>query len=191
MVYVEVTLLPSSEITQQFLMSKVFKTIHLQLIQLKDNNGSVGIGLSFPEYSLGSRTLGNKIRLISANRDLLETFDPKRTLNKYTDYVHISRIRGVPDSISSYVAYARVQPTTSRERFARRKAKFLGISYEEALEMIPKNQNSQITLPYVIMTSSSTKKRFSLFISEKQVVNCKDFIFNTYGLSIGGGIPSF
>lgn len=187
--YIEITLLPTLEVSQPFLLSKLYSAIHKRLVELKDENENVTIGISFPEYS--SNTLGSKLRLFAESKEILENFDAKKTLRIYTEYAHISSIRETPNGITSYAKFTRVQSSPTPERIARRKAKRTGCTYEEAIQSISEYAPDKITLPYILIKSSSTNKGFSLFIRKEQVVTTEPFIFNTYGLSKGGSIPDF
>ncbi|HKM07601.1 MAG TPA: type I-F CRISPR-associated endoribonuclease Cas6/Csy4 [Sphaerochaeta sp.] len=191
MYYNEITLLPSLEISQAFLLSKLFSTIHDRLVTLKDSNDTVPIGISFPEYSATGNTLGNKLRLFAQKREMLEGFDIKQTLRTYAEYAHHTSIREVPEKTLTYVQFSRIQPPSTLERIARRKAKRMGISYENAAEMIHEYATKKITLPYVIIKSKSTNKQFSIYIKKEQSNTMEHFTFNTYGLSKGGALPEF
>ena len=189
--YVEITLLPAMEVSQAFLLSKLFMAIHTRLVELKDEKDNVGIGISFPEYSVAGKTLGTKIRLIAEKRETLETFDVKTTLKIYTEYAHFTGIREVPEGVSSHVQFTRVQPPATLERLARRKAKRMSITYEEAVEKISQYAPNHITLPYVLIRSKSSNKGFSLFVKKIENHTTEQFTFNTYGLSKGGTVPEF
>ena len=191
MYYSEITLLPALEISQAFLLSKLFSTIHDRLVELKEDNDTVPIGISFPEYSTTDRTLGNKLRIFAQKREILEGFDVKKTLRIYTEYAHFTGIREVPEKTLSFVQFTRIQPRSTPERLARRKAKRMNISYKEAIEMISKYNPEQITLPYILIKSKSTNKGFSMYIKIEQSHTMEPFIFNTYGLSKGGALPEF
>jgi len=191
MFYSEITLLPALEISQAFLVNKLFTTIHYRLVELKDDKENVAIGLTFPEYSTSDKTLGKKLRIFAQKREILEGFDIKQTLRIYTEYAHFTGIREVPEKTLAYVQFTRIQPPPSPERLARRKAKRMNIMYEEAAEMIPDYAPAQITLPYVKVKSMSTNKGFSMYIKKEQSHTKEQFIFNTYGLSKGGSLPEF
>lgn len=191
MYYSEITLLPAPEISQAFLLSKLFSSIHNRLVEFKDDKGNVPIGLSFPEYSTKDKTLGKKLRMFAQKSEILEEFDIKGTLRIYAEYAHFTGIREAPEKNLTYVQFTRVQPSPTPERLARRKAKRMNISYETAVEMIPEYVPEQITLPYVMIKSMSTNKGFSLYVKRNQSHTIEPFIFNTYGLSKGGAIPEF
>lgn len=191
MYYIEITLLPALEISQAFLMSKIFSAIHTRLVEMKDEKGNVGIGVSFPEYSESEKTLGKKLRLIAQNKEIIEKFEAKRLLKIYSEYAHITSIRDVPSKSATFIKFSRVQPSASPERRARRKAKYKNVSYEEVMESTPGYVPEQLTLPYILIRSRSTNKSFSVFVKKEQVHSNNEFIFNTYGLSKGGSLPEF
>lgn len=191
MLYIEITLLPALEISQPFLLSKLFTAIHMKLVEMKDEKGNVDIGLSFPEYSDANKTLGTKLRLFAQTREVLERFDVKTTLKIYSEYAHFTSIREVPDKVSSYVQFKRIQPPATRDQLAKRKAKRMNLTYDEAAETFPTYAPDRITLPYVVIKSKSTNEGFSLFVKKEQTLTKEPFIFNTYGLSKGGSLPDF
>ena len=191
MYFSEITLLPMQEISQAFLLSKLFSTIHYRLVELKDDKENVAIGLAFPEYSTTNNTLGIKLRIFAQKREILEEFDIRQTLRIYAEYAHCTSIREVPEKTLSYVQFTRIQPPSTPERLARRKAKRMNISYEEAAILTSEYVPEQITLPYVKVKSKSTNKGFSMYIKKEQSSTMEPFIFNTYGLSKGGALPEF
>ncbi len=190
MYYIEVTFLPTPEITNNFLWKKIFPKIHSNLVALQEN-GLVPIGLSFPEYSLAPTTLGTKLRFFAKEEQTLEKFDVCSCLKIFSGYIHITRVREVPDKISQFVAFQRVQTKTSINRLARRKAKRKGILFQEALDSFNDFSEKKCDLPYVSMSSGSSNESFLLFIEKKIVHEANTFLFNTYGLSKGGLVPDF
>ena len=48
--YIEITLLPSAEITLSFLWEKLYQQLHLALVEIQDSDKSVSVGVSFPKY---------------------------------------------------------------------------------------------------------------------------------------------
>lgn len=137
--YIEITLIPNADIDRHFLWSKLYQQIHLGLVAMKDGQGLVPIGVSFPEYVEGGHSrltasrdtrasvcvekysvLGGKLRLFAQDETTLAQFNASKWLERLNDYVHCTRIRPVPDKVKGYATYQRVQPKTNPERLARR-----------------------------------------------------------------------
>lgn len=191
MYFVEITLLPDIETPLNILLGKVFHAIHHRLVELQDSEKTVAIGLSFPEYKISPAWIGDKIRLFANDDTLLGSFNVKKVLSIYSDYLHITSIRQVPDDVKAYVRYRRYQPLNNMEALARRKAKREGVSYAEAIARYAQFSREQCPLPYIKMRSDSTNKTYSLFIRKDKADNDEAFTFNTYGMSIKGAVPEF
>lgn len=191
MYYVEITLLPDIETPLNFLLGKVFHAIHHRLVELQDSDKTVAIGLSFPEYKISPAWLGGKIRLFANDDKLLDSFNVKKALHIYSDYVHLTSIRRVPDDADVYVRYRRYQPMNNAESLARRRAKREGISYEQAIARYAQFSREQCPFPFIKMKSDSTNESYSLFIRKDKATKDEVFTFNTYGMSIKGTVPEF
>jgi len=118
--YIEVTLLPGVDIGLHFLWGKVFQQIHLGLVEMKNPNGTVPIGISFPEYNSEKHEIGSKLRFFAADKSLLESLDIAKWLRFFNDCVLLTRIRSVPEHISAYACYFRQQPKSSKQRLSSR-----------------------------------------------------------------------
>lgn len=189
--YVEATLLPGVDVGLYFLWEKVFQQIHKGLVKMKDPNGKVPVGLSFPEYSAEKCQLGSKVRLFASDKTTLDKLNPKNLLSDYLDYVHLTQERIVPDGVDSYANYKRQQPKTSVERLARRKARREGISKDSALELLKPFQEKRVATPYINMHSKSSRHRFKLFILKHESRSPVDEGFSCYGLSGSSTVPEF
>jgi CRISPR-associated endonuclease Csy4 len=189
--YIEISLLPSADINLNFLWEKVFQQVHLGLVEMKTSNGAVPIGISFPEYNAERHELGRKMRLFAADKLVLETLNAPKWLRRFNDYVHLTRIRPVPDHVSAYASYTRQQSKSSKQRLARRKAKREGIELEQALKLLEDFQEQQLKNPFITMTSQSSGRRFHLFILKKEIEQPIDKGFSSYGLSPSSTVPEF
>lgn len=190
--YIEITLVPSIEISLYFLWEKVYQQIHLALVESQGSNGKVSIGASFPEYDIEKYQLGSKLRLLSIVKDELEDLDINKWLFRLKDYVHISDIRDIPEVVDGYALYKRIQTKSSNLRLARRKAKRKGIGYEEALSFFNKRPEITSKVPYILMKSQSSDKRYRLMIMYEQVDKTTISVgFSTYGLSSKCSVPLF
>src|SRR5579872_5488350 len=100
--YLDIQLLSLADIDHHFLWEKVYKQIHLGLVDIKDSNGLSNIGVAFPEYNLEQLALGTKLRLLAPDKKMLEDFNIKKCLNTLSDYIHIENIREIPSHIKNY-----------------------------------------------------------------------------------------
>lgn len=189
--YQDVTLLPDAEVGLNFLWGKLYQRLHLSLATLLNTQGSVPIGLAFPQYQ--GKSLGRKLRLIGASQAQLANVDATSWLAGLQDYVHMTGSRPVPESVTTYVQYRRARTKTNKERLARRKARREGITQEQALEALGQFSDQNLKLPYVQMLSLSNDHRFRLFIEQR--LNDQDNgefrEFSSYGLTQSGWLPYF
>ncbi|MDP1664896.1 MAG: type I-F CRISPR-associated endoribonuclease Cas6/Csy4 [Methylobacter sp.] len=190
--YIEITLLPSSDINLFSLWSKVFQQIHLGLVEMQDDQGRVPIGLSFPEYVIGEKysLLGDKLRLL-ADEATLSQFNATKWLSRLSDYMHCTSIRSVPEKITGYAIYQREQPKTNKERLARRYAKRHNIDYDTALLCYGEMADKTIATPFIRLKSLSGGNEFCLWIKKTVVTEPSGSTFSSYGLSAVSTVPDF
>lgn len=191
--YLEITLLTSPEIGLNFLWSKVFQQIHLGLVETQDAERQSPIGIGFPKYwnEETKFSLGSKCRLFATNQATLERFAAPQRLARLSDYVHCTSIRPVPEAVTGYATYRRLQPKTNPERLARRYAKRHKLSEAEAMAQYRDMAPVSVSTPFIRLTSLSNGETFCLWInktlSEKPVAGD----FNSYGLSATATVPEF
>ena len=188
--YQEVTMLPGQEISAAFIWTKAYRQLHIGLASLKDGNGVVPIGVSFPDYRLSPCGLGCKLRVFAEEESSLEALGLEKLLVRLRDYVHITGIRPVPASPKGYAVYRRVHQAKSLAQKARRYAKRHAIAYEEAAKLFPA-ERSEDKLPYLQLDSMTNRNRFSLFISREIREQPAKGAFNVYGLSTDATVPEF
>jgi CRISPR-associated endonuclease Csy4 len=191
--YLEITLLPNPEVGINFLWSKVFQQIHLGLVEMKDEQGYVPIGLSFPDYVIGEKQslLGSKLRLFAQDETTLGQFNASQWLSRLNDYMHCTGIRPVPEKITGYATYQREQPKTNKERLARRYAKRHNVDYDTALKCYGKMAQQTITAPFIHLQSLSSGNEFFLWIKKTVVTEPSGMAFSSYGLSAVSTVPEF
>ncbi|MCF7859719.1 MAG: type I-F CRISPR-associated endoribonuclease Cas6/Csy4 [Candidatus Cloacimonetes bacterium] len=189
--YQDLTLLPGGDIGISFIRNKVFNRIHKRLVDFKKADGSVPIALTFPNYANNKKDLGNKIRLLTEDKTVLEKYDLFSLVSIFSDYVHVTNIRSVPLNINGYVCFFRKQSNNNVERLAKRRAKRKGISFQEALSDYSQFEEQFIDLPFLTLKSGSTGETFKLFIDKKEAEMSSSTKFNTFGLSKGGAVPDF
>lgn len=194
----EITLIDQTEISPYFIWSKLYSQLHLALVELKDSENQVEIGVSFPQYVFEQEkskkfkvNLGKRIRLFSGTEEALKTLSIQKWLDRLTDYVHITSIREVPqEKITGYACFQRKQVKTNAERLARHRVKRGDIDFDEALRRY-QNVITSTDLPYVQMKSLTSDKSFKLFIEKKIVEKSSLQKFSTYGLSAAASVPEF
>jgi len=190
--YIEITLLPSGDITSYFLWGKVYQQLHLALVEIQDSNHKVKVGISFPDYDADSYQLGCKLRLFSQSREVLERLNVNKWFSRLSDYTHITSIRDVPEPVDGHAFFKRVQPKSSNERLARRKAKREGVSYEQALAHYDGRKEQRSKAPFVYIKSQSSGERYRLLIDRLDAeVSQVEGRFSTYGLSSSSSVPLF
>lgn len=189
--YQEIQLLPNGEVSLAFLWTKMFTQLHLALAAEKNRGGIGKVAVAFPDYQ--DKVLGNRIRVLSLERETLEILDLKQALVRLQDdYVKLTEIRKISDqSITGYSIYSRYQPDESVERKARRYVRrHDGVSYEDALCLLSRRKETY-GLPFIQMKSLSTAQSFSLFIKKTPCQIEQSGTFSTYGLSDRASVPEF
>jgi CRISPR-associated endonuclease Csy4 len=133
--YQEMTLLPNPEVNIHFLWSKAMQQIHLGLVEMQNVDLHIPMGLSFPRYVLNEKGgyIGDRCRLFAPDESVLAQFDAVKWLSRLSDYVHCTGIRTVPEKLTGYSTYKRVQPKTNPQRLARRYAKRHNLDLDTAL----------------------------------------------------------
>jgi len=189
--YVEITLLPHSEIEWHFLWEKVYQQLHLGLVTIKDENDTVSLGVSFPSRNVKRHHLGHQLRLFAPTQEQLEQFNAPHWLNTLSDYVHLTHIRAVPKTVKEYGSYFRIQTKSNNEQLSKRRSKRLKISVDEATKHFATRQEKQTDAPFVYVKSSSSGKRFPLFIGYIEQIETREKSFNCYGLSKKSTVPVF
>ena len=195
--YQEVTLLPGFEIPLYFIWSNLYRQLHLAFVEMKDENGSVPYGVSFPQYQQDKKqsSLGEKVRIFAVSEDALERLAIKKWLQRLSDYVHVTGIREVPDEKVGYAVYRRVHQNNSAEqktrRFLKRHANETA-SYEEIVAKFTCSPAKWIqNMPYIKQKSLTNSGAFRLYVEKKK---CEQEVlgsFGTYGLSEIATVPEF
>lgn len=196
--YREITLIDQAEISPYFIWSKLYTQLHIALVEVKDQNNQVKIGLSFPQYIFEKElnkkakvNLGKKLRLFSQTEEDLNALNLRQWLDRLMDYAHITSIREVPqDKITGYAYFSRKQIKSNPERLARRRAIRGGMNLDEALKQY-QNIGSSTDLPYIQMKSLTSGKSFKLFIEKHNAEKSENQVYSTYGLSSESCTPEF
>lgn len=209
----ELTLIKSPEISPYFIWSKVFMQVHLAMVENKDADNKVKVGVSFPEYQCFKKNdktimiLGTKLRVFAHETEALEKLGLNKKLSRLLDYVHIQSISEVkPAQVQHHVTVKRPNQHGNTEKHTRRFAKRKSISFDEAkqiqLERYAKRKNVSLeeslahyenpplkSFPYIIMESLSRGEKFSLEIIQAESDLSETGVFNTYGMSSKTTVP--
>ncbi|MEN9898182.1 MAG: type CRISPR-associated endoribonuclease Cas6/Csy4 [Pseudomonadota bacterium] len=211
--YCEITPLPNPEINIHFLWSKLFGQLHLGLVEMKDDQGRVPIGISFPDYVADEKysVLGGKCRLFAHDEATLIRFNAQKWLEHLKDYVHCTTIRPVPEKVKGYAIYQREQPKTNQVRLAKRYAKRHDIDFETAFngtvqlltDKAPVDatykmafrycdlSRKAVPMPFIRLDSLSNRHTFCLWIKKTDVLVSSGTHFSSYGLSANSTVPEF
>ena len=189
--YIEITLLPGADVTLYFLWTKVYQQLHLALVEIQDAHHTVNIGVAFPEYDDEQHQLGCKLRVLAPSAKSLEAVKIEAWLARFSDYLHITKIRDIPDRVNGHACFKRIQPKSSNERLARRKAKREGVSRSAALTYFQTRKEVYSLAPFIRMKSHSTGRQYRLMIVRVDNEENQGAKFSTYGLSGVSTVPLF
>lgn len=193
--YQEITLLPQTEESVYSIWPKLYMQLHLALVELQIAHSEKSVGISFPQYkfdgSKDSRFLGRKLRIFAADEATLTQLKLTQWLSRLHDYVHITQTRVVPENITRYFCFSRLQVKTDVRRLARRKAHREGISVEQALVLLDGFEEKELNEPFVKLGSLSKRGKFQLFIGRREFPHAVVGVFGSYGLSNVATVPDF
>lgn len=184
--YVDIQILNVPEISSAFVLNMAFGRLHNELAV----NAMDRVGISFPEFDERQHSLGCCLRVHGRIGDLEQLFS-RPWLATLRDYVKCGELSEVPQTVKHRVV-RRVQTKSNPERLRRRLMKRHGLTEAEARERIPDTAVRLSTLPFINMQSSSTGRRFKLFIENGPVLDSPVAgHFSSYGLSPTATIPWF
>lgn len=184
--YIDIHLLPDPEFPQPMLMSALFSKLHRGLVEC----GRGGIGVSFPEFNPAARVLGRTLRL-HGGPDELELLMAAQWIQGMRDHTRVRSTTKVPNDVR-YRTVRRVQAKSGAERLRRRLMNRKGIDHAAAMSAIPDSAEERLMLPYVTLTSASTRQNFRLFIEHAPLQGAaREGTFTHYGLSPTATIPWF
>lgn len=175
--YIEIAVLPDQEADANFLLNNLCAKLHAVLGQT--TSGSVGV--SFPEYAKRGRNLGNILRL-HGTRDMLHALMQQPWLKGLRDYCHCSEIQAVPAD-ARHCYFARRQQKSAHNKRQRSINKGW-LSETEAVSRIADNADKELQLPYMQLTSRSSRQRMKVFVEQGPILTeSVTGTFNAYGLS--------
>jgi len=184
--YLDLTVLPDAETGVAALLGALYDRLHRALAQHQRND----IGVSFPQYSVIPRNLGDTLRLHGSETALQQWMhtDWQRGVR---DHLRSSDIAPVP-AYAIHRVVGRRQFQSNVERLRRRRMQRKGESAEQAARAIPDSAADKPHLPYVHLRSHSTGQAYCLFIQLGPPQSTPtQGAFNTYGLSQHASIPWF
>jgi CRISPR-associated endonuclease Csy4 len=184
--YVEITIKPSIEFTQNEILSALFLKLHIAI----SNTANGQIGISFPDYSLKKKFLGFRIRVFSSSKNM-SLLQKSNWFFSLRDYLDVTNILDIPLGCN-WSVFKRVQVNSfekQRKRMVRRK----GIAYEETLKVIPLNLYKNVEFPFINVKSLSTHSVAKIFIKKDDVViaDISSVGYSSYGLSSSCPVPNF
>jgi len=195
--YLDITLLPDTDISIGFIWQKIYQQIHIALVDNKIGKNESAIAVAFPNYGDKKFPLGNQLRLFAETEMQLIKLNIPQWLSRFEDYVHIKSIKSIPDKVT-YVCFVReqVKGESSIEKKMQAKAKHWsdksGFSIEECLLSLEKSKPKAISRrPFIWLESQETKQRnpaksskFPLFIKKVELEQQQTGYVSCYGLSI-------
>lgn len=184
--YIDIRLLPDPEFPATLLMNALFGKFHRGLVKF----GEGTIGVSFPDVTDHSRSLGARLRL-HGMEEALRHFQQTDWLTGVRDHVSVGTLTCIPKN-TQHRTVRRVQVKSNPERQRRRLMARKGISPEQAREAIPDSAAKRLNLPYLVLTSQSTGQQFRLFVEHSAIQGQpQGGSFSAYGLSQTATIPWF
>lgn len=184
--YVDLTVVPDAETGVAPLMGALYDCLHRVLARQRIDS----IGVSFPQYSVIPRNLGDTLRL-HGGETTLRDFIAGDWLRGVRDHLCTPGIAAAPADAPHRVV-ARRQFKSNVERLRRRRMKRKGETAEQAARAIPDSAAETPNLPYVHLRSLSTGQPFCLFIALGPLQPAPiPGRFNAYGLGEGSTIPWF
>jgi len=173
MFYVELRLREVAEISQNVAVSIVFGKVHSFI----GRNQLSTVGVSFPKIHRSG--IGDIIRVFGCQDEMDRLVEFFSKLPNIRNYVQISSVQAVPQTNQS-VSYARIQPRSpSSVRRAIKRGNFISENYKPT------------EAAYVIVKSSSTGQRISLFIRPQISNSPIGGKFNSYGIGSNSFVPFF
>lgn len=178
--YIDIKVLSDPEFDTTTLMNALYSKLHRILAATSEEN----IGVSFPH---SKKTPGDLLRL-HAEQSVLQQLMDKNWLKGLSDYTHVTAITIVPDQ-TQHIRVKRIQSKMTAARL-RRAVKRGSISVQEAETLLA--ERTLLKKPFFQLQSSSTSRRFPLFIEqdEPQTEAIKG-TFTSYGLSDKATVPWF
>jgi len=205
--YLDITLLPDSEITLGFIWFKVYQQVHIAFAEhgyeserkLKHGDAKIlknsKIAVSFPEYQAHSFPLGSKLRLFAQTQFELEKLNIQTWLNRLTDYISVGEIEKVPsDAVQVVFKQKRIKGVNRLKKSLQKKRDHLikkfGEDFNPNHEKLNLSKSFKKTeLPFIQIESQTSKKAgdrgfFKIFIEKLEPVKSLHDGYDCYGLAL-------
>lgn len=180
--YIDISVLPDPEFKQEVLMNALYAKLHRALGQYAKGR----IGASFPKVN---KTLGSTLRL-HGTQDALKALMQQTWLQGLRDYTQTEPALVVPADVR-YCTVKRVQAKSVYNKRKRAVAKGW-LTFEQAQQKIPDDQQKRLTMPYAQIKSLSTDNMIRIYIAQGALVDApQEGVFSSYGLSKTATVPWF
>lgn len=193
--YIELKTYPNPDFTSRKIIEDVFGRLHFIFASIHFEKKAVPIGVSFPQYTVkvGEWSVGSVIRLFAENKHDLAVFSLSDGLKGFSDYISVSRVQQVPDTVTGYSNYYRKGEHSSIDSpsVLRRYAKRHNISFKDASILFADAPQESNSLPYIMLRSNSTKQRYPFIIQKRLREHHEVGTFNNFGLSSTTTVPEF
>jgi len=193
--YLQMTLLAddASGISTPVLMCDVIERLHHLFVRIKNDDGFITVGISFPGYDEKNMTMGSLVRLFGQEKELND-LQVRKNLMSIADYVHVSDPRIIPaPKVNGYVAYSRIRHDHNKDKLVRRKMKRHGLTNKEAeVAYAEYKRRSFPNHPFVLIRSKSTgDQKYPLYFKRVLLNEPGLFRFNTFGINPFAGVENF
>lgn len=184
--YIDIHLRPDPEFPVHQLMAALYAKLHRVLAKVQAST----VAVSFPGYRTVPATLGDTLRLIGPQSDLVRLMEHD-WLKGMRDHTAVGPVAAVPANAVQR-SLRRVQAKSSPERLRRRQMRRHGLTETQARERVPDSAAEWLNLPFVVLASASTGQTFRLYLRlGTAVVDAQAGVFNAYGLSTSATTPCF
>ena len=188
--YLDVRLRFDADLQPAHALAALYTRLHLYLAR----NGTRAIAVSFPETirnaAGAARQLGQVIRLHGTS-EALTPLTQAATWGGAATVANFGTVKALPAGVSHH-RIRRVQVDSNLERLMRRAMRRKGWTEAEARENYAQAKAGTTALPFISISSQSTRESFRLFLDvggpqEESV----EGLFNAYGLSQQATVPYF
>ena len=184
--YFDVTAIPQEELIQPEVMAIIFGALHPLLPQFK---GAIGVG--FPHYYLRRAKFGPLLRVFGEQHALENVARALRQTEAGGDGL-IDSVTEIPQIVEGYAHFKRVRKKGMSDlRRLKKRMEARGEWSEEVGLQIAARYAKPLELPYLVLKSKSTGKKFSLWIERSLANNRGEGKFDAYGLSSTRAGPIF
>jgi len=180
--YVDITLLPDTEIPATVLMNAIYTKLHQALHDLSSNS----IGVSFPKYKV---TLGNILRIHGEKSILCDLFSMD-WIGGMRGYCEITEIQSIPQDAKFRTVFRK--HVSMSESKLRRLISRGSLADDRVRHYRAKMFSKGLDNPYVELISASNGHKHRRYIVFGELVDYPTFgAFDQFGLSKTATVPWF